>query len=303
MTSIFQNAAVFIKPTGMNPEDLERLIALLESEGLTVWLCERGAALLKGRRPGYTRDRLGELCDLAVVLGGDGTMLGVARDLAAYNRPIIGINAGRLGFITDLMLSNMHEGLPKMLAGEYIVDQRFLLEADVVRDDKVVYHHVAVNDIGFSNGRVGGVIEVIISVNGNPMSCQLADGIICSSTTGSTAYALAAGGPLLHPSLDGMCIVPVAAHTLSNRPIVVPSDAKIEIELLDCREAVAYYDMQEFFDARPGDRLKIRRSEHTITMLHAQGYDYFDLLRRKLKWNYMPANTANGSCLDNEDKR
>lgn len=295
MDPMFHDVAVFIKPTETKTADLEALIALVESEGFKVWVCERSAALLKGRsteRPGYSRRRLGELCDIALVLGGDGTMLGVTRDLSEFDIPIVGINAGRLGFITDMVVGTMHELLPPILKGRFIKDRRYLLEGEVIRNGDCLFKHIAVNDIGLSNGRVGGIIEARIDVNGDPMACQLADGIICASTTGSTAYSLAAGGPLLHPALDGICLVPVAAHTLSNRPIVLPGDAVIEVTLLDAREAVAYFDVQEFFDVQPGDVLRVKRSERTLTMLHPEGYDFFELLRRKLKWNYMPANHA-----------
>ncbi len=293
----FQNAAVFVKPSSDDVDALERLVALLEKTGTTIWLCERSAALLQERGrdvQGYTRQHLGQHCDLAVVLGGDGTMLGVSRDLADYNLPVIGINAGRLGFITDMVVETMETVLPPMMKGHYQKDTRYLLEGEVLREGEVVYRHVAVNDVGISNGRVGGVVEILTLVDGRPMSCQLADGLICSSTTGSTAYALAAGGPILSPSLDGLCLAPVAAHTLSNRPIVLPGNAVIDMKLMDAREAVAFWDMQEFFDVKPGDVLRIRRSQKAMRLLHPEGWDYFELLRRKLNWNFMPAAQSHG---------
>ena len=163
-----------------------------------------------------------------------------------------------------------------------------MLACEVVRKGKSIFSGIAVNDVGISHGRAGGMVEFVIYVNGQQMSSQSADGIICSTSTGSTAYSLAAGGPILHPSLQGLCLVPVAPHTLSNRPIVLPANVAIDIELTNARDAVAYCDMQEFFDVQPGDVLKIRPTEMTMTMLHPAGYDYFDLLRRKLKWNFMP---------------
>lgn len=300
MTLAFKKVAVFVKPTEIMIVPLQALIRVIEKCGAEVFLCERSAASLKGRsqRPGYTRQELGERCDLAVVLGGDGTMLGVARDLSNSEIPIIGVNAGRLGFITDIVLEDMERVLPKVLQGRYIRDVRPLLAGEVVRQGKTLFSGIAVNDIGISHGRAGGMVEFVIYVNGQQMSSQSADGIICSTATGSTAYALAAGGPILHPSLQGVCLVPVAPHTLSNRPIVLPANVAIDIELTNARDAVAYFDMQDFCDIQPGDVLRIRSTDQRMTMLHPAGYDYFDLLRRKLKWNFMPTSVkrqTNGS--------
>lgn len=290
MKSSFKKIAVFVKPKEILITPLEALIRILEKSGAEVLLCERSAASLKGRshRIGHTRAELGKECDLAVVLGGDGTMLGVARDLAPFNMPIIGVNAGRLGFITDIVIEDMERLLPPILNGSYKRDVRHMIAADIVRKGEVIRSGIAVNDIGITHGRVGGMVEVVISVNGQQMSSQSADGIICSTPTGSTAYALASGGPILDPSLEGVCLVPVAPHTLSNRPIVLPRNVSIDIELTDARDAVAYFDMQEFYDVHPGDILKIRPSELSLTILHPADYDYFDILRRKLKWNFMP---------------
>ena len=175
-----------------------------------------------------------------------------------------------------------------MLAGECSADQRHLLEGVVFRNGREIFRNVAVNDIGFSHGRAGGMVDFIIYVDGKQMSAQSADGVVCSTATGSNACALAAGGPILHPSMDAVVLVPVAPHTLSNRPIVLPSSKRIEIELVNARDATAYFDMQEFCDVEPGDMLRIQRSERVMEILHPLSYDYYDLLRRKLKWNYSP---------------
>ena len=301
---LYKNVAVFVKPTESLTVPLTVLIEVLEKAGAEVYLDERSAETLgsrglprrkergdaRSRAPsrGHTRDELGALCDLAVVLGGDGTMLGVARSLAPYRRPIIGINAGRLGFITDIVFDEVREVLPAVLEGRCTSDVRRLLAGEIIRDGKVLYRNVAVNDIGVTHGRAGGMVDFVIDVNGQQMSSQSADGIICSTATGSTAYALASGGPILHPSLDGMVLVPVAPHTLSSRPIVLPAGLTVTIEVTDARDAQAYFDMQEFFDMKPGDLIRLRMAEETLEMLHPQGFDYFDLLRRKLKWNFMP---------------
>lgn len=290
---MFRKVAIFVKPTESLAGPLTALISVIRKASAEVFLDERSAQTLGERagHRGYTRAELGDLCDLAVVLGGDGTMLGVARSLAPFGTPIVGVNAGRLGFITDIVLEDMERLLPALLQGQCTRDVRRMLSAELVRNGESIFSGLAVNDIGVSHGRAGGMVEFIVYVNGIQMASQSADGIICSTPTGSTAYSLAAGGPLLAPMLDGVTLVPVAPHTLSNRPIVLPGESSIDIEITESRDAVAYFDMQEFADVQPGDVLKIRPSQRTFTMLHPIGYDYFDLLRRKLKWNFMPTSS------------
>lgn len=290
---MFRKVAIFVKPTESLAGPLTALISVIRKTGAEVFLDERSAKTLGERAGlrGYTRAELGKLCDLAVVLGGDGTMLGVARSLAPFGTPIVGVHAGRLGFITDIVLEDMERLLPALLQGQCTRDVRRMLSAELVRNGESIFSGLAVNDIGVSHGRAGGMVEFIVYVNGIQMASQSADGIICSTPTGSTAYSLAAGGPLLAPMLDGVTLVPVAPHTLSNRPIVLPGESSIDIEITESRDAVAYFDMQEFADVQPGDVLKIRPSQRTFTMLHPIGYDYFDLLRRKLKWNFMPTSS------------
>lgn len=287
---MFSKVAIFVKPTESLAGPLTALISVIRNAGAEIFLDERSAQTLGDRAGsrGYTRAELGELCDLAVVLGGDGTMLGVARSLAPFGTPIVGVNAGRLGFITDIVLEDMERLLPALLQGQCTRDVRRMLSAELVRNGESIFSGLAVNDIGVSHGRAGGMVEFIVYVNGIQMASQSADGIICSTPTGSTAYSLAAGGPLLGPMLDGVTLVPVAPHTLSNRPIVLPGESSIDIEITESRDAVAYFDMQEFCDVLPGDVLRIRQAKESFTLLHPIGYDYFEVLRRKLKWNYMP---------------
>lgn len=287
---MFSKVAIFVKPTESLAGPLTALISVIRKTGAGIFLDERSAATLGERAGcrGYTRAELGELCDLAVVLGGDGTMLGVARSLAPFGTPIVGVNAGRLGFITDIVLEDMERLLPALIQGQCTRDVRRMLGAELVRNGECIFSGLAVNDIGVSHGRAGGMVEFIVYVNGIQMASQSADGIICSTPTGSTAYSLAAGGALLAPMLDGVTLVPVAPHTLSNRPIVLPGESSIDIEITESRDAVAYFDMQEFCDVLPGDVLRIRQAKESFTLLHPIGYDYFEVLRRKLKWNYMP---------------
>ena len=237
---MFRKVAIFVKPTESLAGPLTALISVIRKAGAEVYLDERSAKTLGERagNRGYTRAELGELCDLAVVLGGDGTMLGVARSLAPFGTPIVGVNAGRLGFITDIVLEDMERLLPALLQGQCTRDVRRMLSAELVRNGKSIFSGLAVNDIGVSHGRAGGMVEFIVYVNGIQMASQSADGIICSTPTGSTAYSLAAGGPLLAPMLDGVTLVPVAPHTLSNRPIVLPGESSIDIEITESRDAL-----------------------------------------------------------------
>ncbi len=287
---MFRKVAIFVKPTESLAGPLTALISVIRKAGAEVFLDERSAKTLGERAGlrGYTRAELGELCDLAVVLGGDGTMLGVARSLAPFGTPIVGVNAGRLGFITDIVLEDMERLLPALIQGQCTRDVRRMLGAELVRNGECIFSGLAVNDIGVSHGRAGGMVEFIVYVNGIQMASQSADGIICATPTGSTAYSLAAGGPLLAPMLNGVTLVPVAPHTLSNRPIVLPGESSIDIEITDSRDAVAYFDMQEFTDVQPGDVLRIELSKKSFTLLHPIEYEYFEILRRKLRWNYMP---------------
>jgi NAD+ kinase len=228
---------------------------------------------------------IGEQCDLGLVVGGDGTMLGIGRQLAKYGVPLIGINQGRLGFITDIPLDSYRTTLTPMLRGEYEEDQRSLIQAQVTRDGQCVFDALAMNDVVVNRGATSGMVELRVVVDGHFVSNQRADGLIVASPTGSTAYALSAGGPLLHPSVPGFVLVPIAPHTLSNRPIVLPDAVEIAIEVVSGRDASANFDMQSLASLLHGDRIVVRRSQHRVRFLHPKGWTYFDTLRGKLHWN------------------
>ena len=228
---------------------------------------------------------IGKSCDVAVVVGGDGTMLGAGRVLAPFNLPLIGINQGRLGFITDIPLDNFREALAKMIAGEVEEDPRTLLQGALIRDGEKVYEAVALNDVVVSRGAAASMLELRVEVDGHFVASHRADGLIVSTPTGATAYALSAGGPLLHPSVGGWALVPIAPHNLSNRPIVLPDDGEISLEIVAAREASASFDMQSITSLLPGDRITVRRAKFRARFLHAVGWNYFDILRNKLHWN------------------
>ncbi len=230
-------------------------------------------------------DSIGSQSDLCLVVGGDGTMLGVCRHMAKFKVPLIGINQGRLGFMTDIPLGQYQTVLEPMLAGEYEEDQRSLMLGRVLRDGHCVFSALAMNDVVVNRGASSGMVELRVEVDGHFVANQRADGLIIASPTGSTAYSLSAGGPLLHPSIDGWVIVPIAPHTLSNRPLVLTSAGEIAIEIVAGRDASASFDTQSLASLMHGDRIVVTRSEHKVRFLHPKGWSYFDTLRQKMHWN------------------
>lgn len=234
---------------------------------------------------------IGARADLAIIMGGDGTMLAAARQLATSGVAMIGINHGRLGFITDIPLGSADEAITRILNGAFVQDERILLEGRVMRGDETIFSGLALNDVIINRAGRGGMIELRVECNGAFMHSQRADGLIIATPTGSTAYALSAGGPILHPQVDALVLVPVAPQTLSNRPITLPDDSilNITISALGRVESGAsvHFDMQALSNCQEGDRIDVRRSPHRVRLLHPQGYSYFSTLRSKLNWNRM----------------
>ncbi|HEY9094649.1 MAG TPA: NAD kinase [Hydrogenophaga sp.] len=265
---------------------VEEVAHFLHDQGCDVSL-ERETALNTGMThyPALDVPAMGATCDLALVVGGDGTMLGIGRQLARFGVPLVGINQGRLGFITDIPLGEYREKLNAILHGEYEEDSRSLMAASVWRDGRCVFEATALNDVVVNRGGVASMIELRVEVDGHFVANQRADGLIIASSTGSTAYALSAGGPLLHPAIDGWVMAPIAPHTLSNRPIVLPAHCEVAVEIVSGRDASANFDMQSLTSLLHGDRIVVQRSEHTLRLLHPTGWNYFDTLRKKLHWN------------------
>ena len=265
---------------------LEDIAAFLSQQGCEVVL-EKDTATNTGIRAFDVLDvdAIGEGCDLGLVVGGDGTMLGIGRQLARYGVPLIGINQGRLGFITDIALQTYRETLVPMLQGAYEEDHRSLMHAKVMRGTDCVFEALAMNDVVVNRGATAGMVQLRVEVDGHFVANQRADGLIIASPTGSTAYSLSAGGPLLHPSIPGWVMVPIAPHTLTNRPIVLADAAEIAVEIVAGRDVSANFDMQSIASLQHGDRITVRRSEHHVRFLHPVGWSYFDTLREKLQWN------------------
>jgi len=265
---------------------VDEIANFLHDEGCEVSLEQETAANTGLQQyPALDVPAMGKTCDLALVVGGDGTMLGIGRQLARYGVPLVGINQGRLGFITDIPFDSYREKLRPMLRGEFEEDARALMAATVWRDGRCVFEATALNDVVVNRGGVASMIELRVEVDGHFVANQRADGLIIASPTGSTAYALSAGGPLLHPGIGGWVMVPIAPHTLSNRPVVIPSHSEIAVEIVSGRDGSANFDMQSLTSLLHGDRIVVRRSEHSLRLLHPAGWTYFDTLRNKLHWN------------------
>ena len=287
MKSQFRHVALIGKYQAQGSHStMEDIAHFLGTQGCEVAI-EKDTASNTGMSQFPTLDAagIGAHCDLALVVGGDGTMLGIGRLLAQFGVPLVGINQGRLGFITDIALEDYQDTLEPMLRGEYVEERRWMMQAKVMRDGRCVFSATAMNDVVVNRGATAGMVELRVEVDGHFVANQRADGLIIATPTGSTAYALSAGGPLLHPSIGGWVLVPIAPHTLSNRPIVLSDCGEIAIEIVAGRDASANFDMQSLASLLHGDRITVRRSEHQMRFLHPRGWSYFDTLRKKLHWN------------------
>ncbi|HWK70820.1 NAD kinase [Pollutimonas sp. M17] len=290
----FKNVAIVgrYQDTGLDAP-LRKLADMLGAAGCKV-LIEADTAKNTGIREHTVASyqEIGNQADLAVIMGGDGTMLGAARQLAHSNVPLIGINHGRLGFITDIPLHSANDALASVIQGNYEAEDRVLLEGRVVRDGQTLFSGVALNDVVLNRAGRGGMIEVKVEFDGAFMYSQRADGLIIATPTGSTAYSLSANGPIVHSRLNAILLVPVAPQTLSNRPIVLPDSGTLSLTVTALGRvesgASVHFDMQTWSDCQAGDRIEVRRAQNTVRFIHPTGYSFFSTLRRKLYWNHMP---------------
>lgn len=263
--------------------DLADLAQHLSAKHIEVWLEKNTAQYAElAQYKTLTLDEIGANADLAIVMGGDGTMLSVARSLMEADVPLVGINRGRFGFLTDLRAEDMLTEIDRILDGQFIKEPRMLLSAQVVRQGKVVYSSYALNDVVIKSGL--RLIELEVEIDHKFVYKQRSDGLILSTPTGTTAYALSAGGPILHANLEAISLVPICPHTLSNRPIAVNSASKIEVTLVQFDEAQLSFDGQYQVTLEVGDKIRVHRAEKTISLLHPSDYCYFDMLRNKLNW-------------------
>ncbi|MDP1767156.1 MAG: NAD(+) kinase [Methylotenera sp.] len=263
--------------------DLSDLASHLSVKNIEVWVEENTAqhAGLSGFKTA-SLESIGSKVDLVIVMGGDGTMLSVARSLIDDDVPLVGINRGRFGFLTDLRVEDMLVQIDRILVGDFIKEPRVMLTAKVVRHNQVLHANYALNDVVIKSAL--RLIELEVAINDKFVHKQRADGLIISTPTGTTAYALSAGGPILHPNLHAFSIVPICPHTLTNRPIAVHSDSQIEVTVVQFDEAQLSFDGQFQVALEIGDKIIVTRAQQTISLLHPGDYCYFDMLRNKLNW-------------------
>lgn len=269
-------------------DTLKQLIRFLEERGLNVILDEKIAEVMPGHGQQTCKQKMmGEICDLAIVVGGDGSLLGAARSLARSNIPVLGVNRGNLGFLTDISPQEIEARVAEVLEGGYSVDSRFLLDVSIRRKGESVGELVALNDCVLHPGKATRMIQFELYIEGQFVYTQRSDGLIVATPTGSTAYALSAGGPIMHPKLDALVLVPMFPHTLSSRPIVVNGNS--ELKLVISEENSTYptisCDGQADFSLVPGDVISIRKKAHKLKLLHPTDYNFYQTCREKLGWS------------------
>jgi NAD+ kinase len=280
----FARVALIGKHTPEIADSLRALRQFLRSRGCEVRVERETAARIGDGEDAADYDQIGAFADLAMVLGGDGTMLAAARSLARHKVPLAGINQGRVGFMTDIALEDMRASVGAILDGRYSIEERALLDAQIMRGTSCVLHTVALNEAVVGKGSQGRLIEVEVRINGEYVYALRADGLIVATPTGSTAYALSAQGPILQPGVDAFALVPLNPHVLSARPVSVSDRSVIEIALLRALDARAHFDGFALTELAQGDRLVLKRSSDAVRFVHPPGYSYFAVLREKLSW-------------------
>lgn len=266
---------------------LNRLIAFLEKKNLTLYMDEETSSELPDSGlPVKSRSQLADLCELIIVVGGDGSLLAAARAFAGHDVKLLGINRGRLGFLTDISPEDIEYRVGEVVAGEYDSEERFLLSSSVKREGELVSEGVALNDVVLHPGKFIRMIEFELFIDNEFVCRQRADGLIVSSPTGSTAYALSGGGPIMHPSLDAIVLVPMNPHTLSSRPIVVNGSANIRITVTHSNHLSPHVtcDGQTHVVTQAGDEVEIKKSKRKLQLIHPRGHNFYEICRSKLGW-------------------
>jgi len=285
----FNNIGIITKPHAETArQTLQSLFAFLNNKDCKVFVDESVPdAINSFNFEKVSREQIGKRCDLAIVVGGDGTILNAVRSLSHAQVPLLGVNVGRLGFLADISPEELETSLDEILNGSYREEQRFLLEMQVIRDNKVIFAGDAFNDVVVHIRDVARMIEFETRINDKFVNHQRADGIVISTPTGSTAYALSSGGPLLHATLDAITLVPISPHTLSSRPLVIDANSQIDVLICNTKEGIAQVtcDGHSSTDVHVGDHIKVKRKADTITLLHPKQHNYFEILRAKLHWS------------------
>lgn len=289
MTGSFQRVGIFSKPTGDDiTESLQHICNFLEKRGHTIIL-----ETITAKRMPHTHfktsptNEIGSLCDLIIVIGGDGSLLKAARAIVDFKIPILGINRGNLGFLADIAMQNLEKSLEDILTGEYIEEQRTMLNAVIVQNNSRSEPHLALNDVVLHHGNIARLIEFEIFINDQFVVDQRADGVITSTPTGSTAYALSGGGPIVYPTLDVITLLPMFPHALNTRPIVINKNSKIKLVLSQSSRIAAQFsaDGQTHMALTAGGEVHIEANKNDLRLLHPKNYNYFAVLREKLGWN------------------
>ncbi len=274
-------------------ETLKRLMRFLDDQGYQIIVEDNTATLLLGH--GFqeaNRKMLAEICDLVIVVGGDGSLLGAARAMAKTGVPVLGVNRGRLGFLTDISPDELETKVAEVLSGRYVSERRFLLDAEIFREGEPIGTADGLNDVVLHPGKSARMIEFDLYIEGQLVYNQRSDGLIVATPTGSTAYALSGGGPIMHPKLDAIVLVPMFPHTLSSRPIVVDGNSEIKIQISGNNETYPHVscDGQTHMVTKPGDLIYIRKKPHKLKLIHPVGHDFYEICRTKLGWNAQPSN-------------
>lgn len=285
----FGTAALIGKPDASRiAETLNELHAHLLKRGLRVIVESDCVSFLRRTNPeSGTLRELGEQCDFAIVVGGDGTLLSAARGLAEFDTPLIGVNLGRLGFLVDISPSEIAARIDEILEGRYSEERRFILGASIIRGGKVIYRQTAVNDVVIHRSNAASMIEIVTHIDGVFLNSQRSDGLIVSTPTGSTAYALSAGGPILSPTLKAIVLAPINPHMLTNRPIVVGHESVVGVSFSTSKQFSTRLvcDNIATADVRITDTIEIRKETKPFLLLHPLSYDFFEILRAKLNWS------------------
>lgn len=267
-------------------ESLHRLVDFLEKQDIEVFQDIDTSPNFEMNIPILPREQMGNKSDLIIVVGGDGSLLSAARMAIQVNTPVIGINRGRLGFLTDILPQDIETHLAEVLAGHYTEERRFLLHTSIHDEELTYFEGDALNDVVLGRGRETHLIEFSVYINQQLVSHYRSDGMILSTPTGSTAYALSAGGPIMHPQLNAIVLVPMFSHSLSSRPLVIDGEAQIELRISEFNETDLRIscDGHESRMVKPGQKVSIRKNSNQLRLLHPLDYHYYDTLRSKLGW-------------------
>jgi NAD+ kinase len=287
MPPAFKTAAIVGKSDAASlPDILDQIAVVLRANGIAILMDPATAGASRSQPDSVAEiEQLAAKSDLAIIVGGDGTLISSARVMAEHGVPLVGVNLGRLGFLTDIPADGVAAAIEAVVAGEFTPESRMLLVGSVRRAGKTLMTALAMNDVVVSRGAIGSMIEFAVTVDGEFVYTLRADGLIVATPTGTTAYALSAGGPILHPALSAIALVPISPHTLSNRPVALRSSSRIEVTLVRGQDARANFDVQAHCQLEPGDIVSVHTSPKPATLLHPKGYRYFSMLRQKLRWH------------------